>query len=88
MSGRDMVGAALAVYGPRTTIVAFNTNKKRVEEYTLRCDEMQNEYWERSTEKIKIKRSTRFFSPANSRAILDNIPYRYNNNTIYSFVYK
>jgi len=38
--------------------------------------ETMEEYWERTRDNIKIARSTKYFSPANSRAILDNIPYR------------
>jgi len=35
LTGRDLVGAALAVYGSRTTIILYNTQSKRVEELTL-----------------------------------------------------
>lgn len=30
MTGRDMVGAALAVYGSRTTVVVYNVKDKKV----------------------------------------------------------
>ena len=33
--GRDLVGAALAVYGSRTTLILYNTQNKKVEQLTL-----------------------------------------------------
>ena len=45
MTGRDMVGAALGVYGPRTTLIVYNTNKKVIEEWTLREDEKNEQIW-------------------------------------------
>ena len=35
LTGRELVGAALAVYGSRTTIILYNTQNKKVEELTL-----------------------------------------------------
>ena len=35
LTGRDLVGSALAVYGSRTTIILYNTQNKKVEELTL-----------------------------------------------------
>ena len=35
LTGRNMVGAALAVYGSRTTIVLYNTQSSHIEELTL-----------------------------------------------------
>jgi fructose-1,6-bisphosphatase len=74
--GRSMVGAALAVYGSRTTIIVYNTNKNLVEEWTLRVDEHDKEYWTKTKERIKVSRTAKYFAPANSKAILDHIPYR------------
>jgi fructose-1,6-bisphosphatase len=34
-TGRDLVGAALSIYGSRTTILTFNAENKQVEEQTL-----------------------------------------------------
>ena len=34
-SGRDLVGAACAVYGSRTSIILFNSQNQKVEELTL-----------------------------------------------------
>ncbi len=71
-----MVTAALAVYGSRTAIIFYNTYDKVVQEYTLRVNEDDECYWEKTKDKIKISKQTRIFSPANSRAILDNLAYR------------
>lgn len=76
MTGRDMVGAALAVYGSRTTIIVYNTVKKVLQEFTLRENDNGTMFWEKTREKIKLQKSTRIFSPANSRSMLDNLPYR------------
>lgn len=77
MTGRDIVGAALAVYGSRTSIVIYNAISKTLEEWTLRVNENTEEQdWEKTKENIRIAKTTRIFSPANSRAILDNIAYR------------
>ena len=76
MTGRKMVTAVLAVYGSRTTVIFFNTNSGRVEEYTMRINEDETFFWEKTKEKIKISKTSRIFSPANSRAILDNLAYR------------
>ena len=35
LTGRSLVGAALAIYGSRTTIILYNTQNKKVEELTL-----------------------------------------------------
>lgn len=71
-----MVGAAIAVYGPRTTIIAYNTNSNTVEEWTLRIDNEEREYWELSRENLRVNRETRYFSPGNTKSIIDNISYR------------
>lgn len=34
-TGRDLVGAACAVYGPRTSIILYNCQTNKVEELTL-----------------------------------------------------
>jgi sedoheptulose-bisphosphatase len=76
MTGRQQITAALAVYGSRTAIIFYNTYENSVQEYTLRVDENDECKWEKSKDKIKIAKQTRIFSPANSRAILDNLAYR------------
>ena len=71
-----MIGAALACYGSRTTMIIFNTIKKHLEEWTIRENENGVEYWEKTREKLRVSKSTKYFSCANSRAILDNYAYR------------
>ena len=56
-----MVGAALAVYGSRTTIMVYNTNKNLVEEWTLRVDEHDKEYWTKTKERVKVSRTAKYF---------------------------
>lgn len=34
-TGRDLAGAALSIYGSRTTILVYNSHSKAVEELTL-----------------------------------------------------
>lgn len=36
MTGRDMLGAGIAIYGSRTSAIIYNTLKKSLEEWTLR----------------------------------------------------
>jgi hypothetical protein len=79
MTGRDIIGAGVAVYGSRTSVIIYNTLTKVLEEWTLRVTEEKGEehtHWERTLEKIHVNKSCRIFSPANSRAILDNNAYR------------
>jgi hypothetical protein len=67
----------LAVYGSRTSIIVFNDISKTLEEWTLRVNEdTEEETWEKTKENIRVSKSTRIFSPSNSRAILDNMAYR------------
>jgi hypothetical protein len=49
-----MVGAALACYGSRTTIIIYNTLKNHLEEWTIREDENGEEYWEKTKEKLRV----------------------------------
>ena len=76
MTGRELVGGALAVYGSRTSIIIYNALSKTLEEFTLRFEESDEEIWEKTKENIRVAKTTRIFSPANSRAILDNLAYR------------
>ena len=76
MTGRDIITAALAVYGSRTAIIFYNTYEKAVQEYTMRVKDDDTCSWEKTKEKIEISKTTKIFSPGNSRAILDNLAYR------------
>jgi fructose-1,6-bisphosphatase len=71
MSGRSIVGAALALYGSRTNILYFNHETSTVDEATLQL--IDKEYqWVISRKDIKIKNEGRFFSPGNTRSIQYN----------------
>lgn len=68
--GKDAVGAGIAVYGPRTTVL-------------LLCDEEVNEYtfkhdkeWVLSAKNIKIQNRTKTFAPGNLRAVNDYPAYK------------
>lgn len=74
--GSDMVGAALAVYGSRTTVIVYNAIKDCPQEFTLKENDKEEEFWVLTKEQIQISPSTRIFSPMNSRAIVDHIAYR------------
>lgn len=68
----------MAVYGSRTSLIIYNALQKHLEEWTLRFNEEDENivFWEKTNEKMKVASQTRTFSPANSRAILDNLAYR------------
>jgi len=58
-----MVGAALSVYGSRTTILIYNTQNNRVEELTLL--KMGNkERWIVTNPELKIAADAKIFAPA------------------------
>jgi sedoheptulose-bisphosphatase len=63
LNGKDLVGAALAVYGSRTTIIIFNTQSNRVEELTL-LKMGTKERWIVTTPEMKIGPKAKLFSPA------------------------
>jgi len=74
-NGRTMVGAAYAVYGPRTVMVCgYETSKgvTRVDEYTLFGD--SNE-WKLTKENIRLEERKKLFAPANLRASKENREY-------------
>ena len=62
-TGRDMVGAALAVYGSRTTIILYNTQNKKVEELTL-LKMGTKERWIVTTPELKIGPNAKLFATA------------------------
>jgi sedoheptulose-bisphosphatase len=63
LTGRNLVGAALAVYGSRTTIVLYNTQATRVEELTL-LKMGSKERWIVTTPDLKIAPDAKIFAPA------------------------
>lgn len=63
LTGRDLVGAALSVYGSRTTIILYNAQNKKVEELTL-LTMGKNERWIVTTPDLKIEPDAKLFAPA------------------------
>ncbi len=63
LTGRSMAGAALAVYGSRTTILMYNTQSKRVEELTL-LKMGSKERWIVTTPELKIGADAKLFATA------------------------
>ena len=54
MTGRNMITAALAVYGPRTSVIIYNVGNKTLEVYELKLTEDNKEKWEQSSHKITL----------------------------------
>lgn len=75
MSGRDIVGGALALYGSRTNIIYFNHDTNTVDESTLQMVEGELQ-WIVSRKDIRIKTEGKYFSPGNTRSIQYNQGYR------------
>jgi sedoheptulose-bisphosphatase len=76
MTGRDMVGACLALYGPRTTIIVYNEKIEQCQEFSLKEGEEEEEFWVLTRQKIRVAPQTRIFAAMNARAIVDHIAYR------------
>lgn len=76
MTGRDMVGAALSLYGSRTNILYFNPETSTVDEATLQKTGEEELQWIISRKNIRIQPECKYFSPGNTRSIQDNIGYR------------
>ena len=78
MTGRDMVGAALSLYGSRTNILYYNPETKGVDEATLHMsgdDKDGDLEWIISRKNIQIAPEGKFFSPGNTRSIQENKGY-------------
>ena len=63
LTGRNLEGAALAVYGSRTTIILYNAQSSRVEELTL-MRMGKHERWIVTSPDLKIKPDAKLFAPA------------------------
>jgi sedoheptulose-bisphosphatase len=63
LTGRKLVGAALAIYGSRTTIILYNTQNKKVEELTL-LKMGSKERWMVTSPELKIEPNAKLFSTA------------------------
>ena len=75
MTGRDIVGGALALYGSRTNIIYFNHDTQHVDEATLQQVDGELQ-WVVSRKNLRIKTEGKYFSPGNTRSIQYNLGYR------------
>lgn len=67
MTGKDLCGAAIAIYGSRTSILIYNTQNNKIEELTL-LRMGKNERWIVTNPDMKIKEDAKLFSPATRAA--------------------
>lgn len=74
-TGHKILSSGIAVYGPRTTVVKFNTDNEKVQELTLKKDEKGQRVWQVTKEELKVAPKTKIFAPANLRATSDNKAY-------------
>lgn len=61
--GKDLVGAAISIYGSRTTLVLYNSQSHKVEELTLLRMGV-HERWIVTNPNLKIKEDAKLFAPA------------------------
>jgi sedoheptulose-bisphosphatase len=69
MTGRDIVGGALALYGSRTNVLVFNANKECIDELTLQNVSGDQYAWIVSDKNVRIRPTGKYFSPGNTRSI-------------------
>lgn len=80
-TGKDVIGAALVCYGSRTTCVVYNTIANRVDELGLHRrpdkDPHSKDYWQWLNQRmnIRIKPTTKIFSPGNIKSAAFNEGY-------------
>ena len=75
MTGRKIVGGALALYGSRTNIIYYNPQTEQVDEATLQQVDGELK-WVISRKNLRIKTEGKYFSPGNTRSIQYNQGYR------------
>lgn len=63
LSGKDLAGAGVTIYGSRTTIILFNSQSGKVEELTL-LRMGKHERWIVTNPDLKIKGDAKLFAPA------------------------
>lgn len=73
MTGRDMAGGAIAIYGSRSAVVVYNAQAERVEELTL-MRMGTRERWIVTTPSMEIAPTAKLFAPA-LRSTYDNEEY-------------
>jgi sedoheptulose-bisphosphatase len=62
-TGKDLAGAAVAIYGSRTTMIIYNTQNNKVEELTL-LKMGSKERWIVTNPDLKIGSTAKLFAPA------------------------
>lgn len=81
-TGKEVIGAAIASYGPRTCMIVYNQLHDRVDEIGLHRssdkDPHSKDYWQWLNQKkhIKIKPTTTIFSPGNIKTCAFNKGYK------------
>ena len=73
-TGRDLVGAALSIYGSRTTILLYNSHSRQVEELTL-VKRGKHERWLVTIPKFEIQPKSGNFSPEGVKSCFENQAY-------------
>lgn len=63
LTGRDLIGAAVTIYGSRTTILLYNVQSSKVEELTL-LRMGTREKWIVTNPDLKIGPNAKLFAPA------------------------
>mmetsp|Transcript_866 Transcript_866/g.511 ORF Transcript_866/g.511 Transcript_866/m.511 type:complete len:253 (-) Transcript_866:38-796(-) len=64
MSGKDLVGAGVTIYGPRTTTLLYNSQSGKVEELTLLRMGSNRERWIVTNPDLKINKEAKILAPA------------------------
>lgn len=72
---KDIHFSGIAVYGPRTSIVWYNFESGKVEEWSIRRDENDKKFWAMTKGDLNIKADAKIFSPANLRSTADSPKY-------------
>lgn len=74
-TGRDLVGAALSIYGSRTTMLLYNTHSKHVEELTLVRRGKHVTRWIVTVPKFELELKSHNFSPEGVKSCFENQAY-------------
>jgi len=71
LKGKDMLGAMIAIYGPRTEVIYYNPKNSQVDQMRL-----TKQGWVLGKQKLTIKETTKLFAPGNLRATTENKGYK------------
>jgi len=75
MKGKEMVGAAVGLYGPRTTVIFYNHITKQVDEIALKSDGKEQK-WVVTNRNMTLGPVSTIFAPGNLKATLDHEGYK------------